>query len=113
MKQILSRHPIIFTSLVTALIIDLSGVARGIIPGASFFLGSILAVAFFLGIASAIRVIAGRPVHVAITWVIMVLLYLCWFVLQAAISGDTYHPSFLLMLCVVAAFKTLRLQEEP
>ena len=77
-----------------------------------FFLGSVLAVAYFLGITSGFRALAGRPVHLGLVWPLSIALYFGWFCFQIAIGNERYHPTLFLMLCMIAAFKTLRLQEE-
>jgi len=48
----------------------------------------------------------------AVTWIIIVLLCFGWFVLLAALEQDNYRPSFLLLLCLFAAFKTMRLVDD-
>ena len=85
-----------------------------IIPSAIFGLPSTLAVIYFLGITTLVRfVIAKRPIHSAITWLLIIILYFGWFILMAALSeGVPYRPSILIWLCLFAAFKTLRFQPE-
>ena len=81
-------------------------------PGTSFALGSILVITYFLGVSGILRfAIVRRPIHLGLTWVIIVLLYFGWFVIQAALQEGQYRPSLLFILCVVAAFKTMRFSD--
>lgn len=114
LKRLFSTHPLIFSLLGIATILDLTGVMSSIIPGASFALGSILVIAYFLGVSGILRFrLARRPIHLALTWVVIVVLYLGWFVIQVALNDGQYRPSMLFVLCVVAAFKTMRFRDIP
>jgi hypothetical protein len=114
LKRLFSTHPLIFSLLGIAIILDLTGVMSSIMPGASFALGSILVIAYFLGVSGILRFgLARRPIHLALTWVAIVVLYLGWFVIQAALNDGQYRPSMLFVLCVVAAFKTMRFRDTP
>ena len=114
LKRLFSTHPLVFSLLGIAIILDLTGVMSSIILGASFALGSVLVIAYFLGVSGILRFgIARRPIHLALTWLVIILLYLGWFVIQAAIQDGQYRPSMLFVLCVVAAFKTMRFRDTP
>ncbi len=114
LKRLFSTHPLIFSLLGFAIILDLTGVMSSIMPGASFALGSILVIAYFLGVSGILRFgLARRPIHLALTWVVIVVLYLGWFVIQAALNDGQYRPSMLFVLCVFAAFKTMRFRDTP
>lgn len=114
LKRLLSTHPQIFSLLGIALILDLSGVMSSIMPGASFALGSVLVIAYFLGVSGILRfAIARRPIDLSLTWVAIVILYFGWFGIQAALNDGPYRPSVLFFLCVVAAFKTMRFRDTP
>ena len=114
--RLFSQHPFIAVPLGVAFVLDLLSVFRGGIPGTdpgtSFFLDSVLVVTYFLGITSGIRALSGRPLHLGLVWPLTIALCFGWFYFQVGIGNERYHPSLLLMLCMVAAFKTLRLQEE-
>jgi hypothetical protein len=59
MKNVFLRHPLIFTLLIIAFIVDLRGVTQSIAPGtSSFSIGSVLVIAYFLGTAPVIRALA-------------------------------------------------------
>lgn len=112
-KRLLATHPLIFILLAIAIVLDLTGAMSSIMPGASFALGSTLVIAYFLGVSGILRfAIAGKPIHLALTWITIVFLYFGWFVIQAALQEGQYRPSLLFILCVVAAFKTLRFRDE-
>jgi hypothetical protein len=112
--RLFATHPLIFSLLGIAIILDLTGVMSSIMPGASFALGSILVIAYFLGVSGILRFgLARRPIHLALTWVAIVSLYLGWFMIQAAHNDGQYRPSMLFVLCVVAAFKTMRYRDTP
>ncbi len=114
LKRLLSTHPQIFSLLGIALILDLSGVMSSIMPGASFALGSVFVFAYFLGVSGILRFgIARRPIDLSLTWVAIVILYLGWFGIQAALNEGPYRPSLLFFLCAVAAFKTMRFRDTP
>ncbi|MFT6405940.1 MAG: hypothetical protein ACJAVI_004664 [Candidatus Azotimanducaceae bacterium] len=113
--DLIKKNQIIFGLVVVAFLLDITGSMRSVMPGAIFGLPSALAIIFFLGAALFVRfLITRRPVHLAITWPLMIVLYFGWFVLMAALSdGASYRPSILVWLCLFAAFKTLRFQPEP
>lgn len=112
LKRLFSAHTLIFLLLGLTIILDLTGVMSSIMPGTSFALGSILVIAYFLGVSGIIRFgLARRPIHLALNLVISVVLYLGWFVIQAAFNDSQYRPSMLFVLCVVAAFKTMRFRD--
>ena len=114
LKRLFSTHPLIFSLLGIAMILDLTGVMSSIMPGASFAHGSILVIAYFLGLSWILRfALARRPIHPALTCLVIVVLYIGWFVIQVALSDGQYRPSLLFALCVVAAFKTMRFGEIP
>lgn len=113
-KVLFKNHPAIFGLLVIAFILDITGAMSSIMPGAIFGLPSLLAILYCVGIAILIRfVIARRRVHLAITWPIMIVLYFGWFIIMAVLTdGQPYKPSLLFILCLIAAFKTMRFQIE-
>lgn len=114
LKRLLSTHPQIFLLLGIALILDLSGVMSSIMPGTSFALGSVFVVAYFLGVSGILRfAIARRPIDLSITWFAIVILYLGWFGIQAALNERPYRPSLLFFLSVVSAFKMMRFRDTP
>lgn len=114
LKRLFSTHPLIFSLLGIAIILDLTGVMSSIMPGASFALGSFLVIAYFLGVSGILRFgLARHPIHLALTCVLIVVLYLGWFVIQVAFNDGQYRPSMLFVLCVVAAFKTMRFRDIP
>ena len=114
LKRLLSTHPQIFSLLGIALLLDLSGVMSSIMPGASFALGSVFVFAYFLGVSGILRFgIARRPIDLALSWVAIVILYLGWFGIQAALNERPYRPSLLFFLCAVAAFKMMRFRDTP
>ena len=104
LKSLFFRHPLIFSYLGLAIILDLTEV------------GSIAswAIAYFLGVSGALRFgLARHPIHLALTWVVIVVLYLGWFVLYQVLNDSPYRPSMPFVLCVVAAFKTMRFRDIP
>jgi hypothetical protein len=112
MKALLKKHPIISSLLSFAFIVDFTGVVREIIPGMTYGPWSLLVVTYFLGLSYFIRFgLARRRLHLAITWVVSVILYGGWFILWVVLTDQDFHPSFLFILCVFAAFKTLRFGE--
>ena len=109
LKRLFATHPLIFSLLGIAIMLDLTGVVPSIRPGTSFALGSILVIAYFLGVSGVLRfAIARKPIDERWAWITIILLYFGWFMIQAALQKGQYRPSLLFVLCVVAAFKTLR-----
>lgn len=118
LKRLFSTHPLIFSLLGIAIIFDLvlslTGVMSSMMPGTSFALGSTMVIAYFLGVSAVLRFgIARKPIHLALTWLVMIFLYLGWIAIQTALQDGQYRPSMLFFLCVVAAFKTMRFRDAP
>lgn len=113
-KALVRSSPLIFSLIILAFILDLSGLGAQIAPGSIFLLPSIVVAIYLLGISALIRfVIARRSVHVAITWVVLIFLYFGWFIVWALITdGEPYTPSLLFLACLIASFKTLRFSEQ-
>jgi len=114
MKRLFAAHPAIFSLLVFAFIIDAVLVAStgGLWKDASFALGSTLVVAYFFGISLFLRFVVFRNrIHAGITWVATILICWGWFTLQVALNQSPYRPSFLFIMCLFAAFKTMRLEQ--
>lgn len=114
MKRLFASHPAIFSLLVFAFIIDAVLVAStgGLWEDASFALGSTLVVAYFFGISLFLRFVVFRNrIHAGITWVATILICWGWFTLQVALNQSPYRPSFLFIICLFAAFKTMRLEQ--
>ncbi len=114
MKRLFAAHPAIFSLLVFAFIIDAVLVAStgGLWEDASFALGSTLVVAYFFGISLFLRFVVFRNrIHAGITWVATILICWGWFTLQVALNQSPYRPSFLFIICLFAAFKTMRLEQ--
>ncbi len=113
MKRLFASHPTIFILLGIAFIGDVVMIAvTGSLWGGSYALGSILAVVYFLGISLLLRFVVFRKrIHSGLTWGITILMYFGWFVLQAALNQGQYRPSLLFIMCILAAFKTMRLKE--
>ncbi len=109
LKRLFATHPLIFSLLGIAIMLDLTGVVPSIRPGTSFALGSILVIAYFLGVSGVVTfAIARKPIDERWALITIILLYFGWFMIQAALPEGQYRPSLLFVLCVVAAFKTLR-----
>jgi hypothetical protein len=114
MKRLFAAHPAILSLVVFAFIIDAVMVAStgGLWEDASFALGSTLVVAYFFGISLFLRFVVFRNrIHAGITWVATILICWGWFTLQVALDQSPYRPSFLFIMCLLAAFKTMRLQQ--
>lgn len=114
MKRLFAAHPTVFLFVVFAFIIDAVMVAStgGLWRDGSFAIGSTLVVAYFFGISSFLRFVVFRNrIHAGITWAITILLWFGWFALQVAINQGQYRPSLLFIMCLVAAFKTMRLEQ--
>jgi hypothetical protein len=114
MKRLFAAHPMIFFLLVFAFIVDGVMVAStgGLWRDGSFAIGSTLVVAYFFGISSFLRFVVFRNrIHAGITWAITILLWFGWFALQVAINQGQYRPSLLFIMCLLAAFKTMRLEQ--
>jgi hypothetical protein len=114
MKRLFAAHPTVFLFVVFAFIIDVVMVAStgGLWRDGSFAIGSTLVVAYFFGISSFLRFVVFRNrIHAGITWAITILLWFGWFALQVAINQGQYRPSLLFIMCLVAAFKTMRLEQ--
>lgn len=108
LKQIITAHPLIFSLLGLAVVIDLTGV----IPGGS--LGSLLGIAYFLGLSSLLRfVIVKKRIYLALSWVIICLLYVGWIAIHNAIFYGDFHVSLLFILLLFSAFKTMRYTDSP
>ena len=92
--RLFSQHPFIAVLLGVAFVLDVVSAfgahLPGVDPGTSFFLGSVLAVAYFLGITSAVRALAGRPVHLGLVWPLSIALYFGWFCFQIAIGNERH-----------------------
>lgn len=113
MKRLFAAHPAILSLVVFAFIIDAVMVAStgGLWEDASFALGSVLVVAYFFGISLFLRFVVFRNrIHAGITWVATILICWGWFTLQVALDQGPYRPSFLFIMCLLAAFKTMRLE---
>ena len=113
MKRLFAAHPAILSIVVFAFIIDAVIVAStgGLWEDASFALGSVLVVAYFFGISLFLRFVVFRNrIHAGITWVATILICWGWFTLQVALDQRPYRPSFLFIMCLFAAFKTMRLE---
>jgi hypothetical protein len=114
MKRLFAAHPAIFSLLVFAFILDAVIVAStgGLWEDASFALGSTLVVAYFFGISSFLRFVVFRNrIHAGITWVATILLGWGWFTLQVALDQSSYRPSLLFIMCLLASFKIMRLEQ--
>lgn len=112
LNRLFYTNRIIFSLLGIGIILDVTGVMSSIMPGASFSIGGILVIAYFLGVSALLRFgLARRPIHVALTWIVIIALYIGWFMIQVAVGNDQYRPSILFFLCVVAAFKTMRFED--
>ena len=113
-KILIKKHPAIFGLLAIAFVLDITGAMSSSMPGVIFGLPSLLVIVYCLGIAMLIRfVIARRRIHLAITLPIMIVLYFGWFIIIAVLTdGEPYKPSLLFMLCLLAVFKTMRIQIE-
>lgn len=111
--DLLTRNSGVFVLLAIAFVMDLVGAGKKIIPsGGSFFLGSFLIVAYFLGSSTLARLLLFRkPLHWALALVIVSLLYVGWFAVYDVLIGGQYRPSLLFALCAVASFRALRLVE--
>lgn len=98
--------------LAVAFLLDLSGLTARMPDGGSFFLGSTFALGFLIGGATLLRFgLMRRPFRRLWAWVSIVLLYFSFFVLRAVIFQDEeYRPSLLFVLCVIAAFRILRME---
>jgi hypothetical protein len=114
MKRLFAAHPTILSLVVFAFIIDAVMVASTgrLWEDASFALGSTLVVAYFFGISLFLRFVVFRNrIHAGITWVATILIGWGWFTLQVALDQSTYRPSLLFIMCLLAAFKTMRLEQ--
>jgi hypothetical protein len=114
MRRLFAAHPMIFFLLVFAFVVDGVMVAStgGLWRDGSFAIGSTLVVAYFFGISSFLRFVVFRNrIHAVITWVSAILLGWGWFTLQVALDQSTYRPSLLFIMCLLAAFKTMRLEQ--
>ena len=113
MKRLFAAYPVIFSLVAFAFIIDVVLIAStgALWRDGSFALGSAGAVVFFLGSASLLRfVIFRNRIHLAISWVVILILWFGWFAIKAVTQSPQY-TSLLLIMCLVAAFKTMRLEQ--
>jgi hypothetical protein len=114
MKRLLAAHPTIFSLVVFAFILDVVMLAStgGLWRDSSFAIGSTLVVVYFFGISSLLRfAIFRNRIHLGITWVFTIVLWFGWFALQVAINQGQYRPSLLFIMCLIVAFKTMRLEQ--
>jgi len=127
-KRLASRHPTLFTLLGLAFVVDIiflvttgslrrdTSYAAGsgeVTTYSTFAAGSVLAVVYFLGASCLLRfTLARRRLSLGLAWLAIFVMFLAWFVIQAALQNGHYKPSFLFILCLVAAFKTMRFQDE-
>ncbi|MBN4075112.1 MAG: hypothetical protein COA71_01110 [SAR86 cluster bacterium] len=111
-KALLKSNRAAFVLVGFAFFLDISGVASSLMPNAVFGIPSLLVVIYFLGLSMFIRlVIARKRVHKAITWILLIVLYFGWFIVMAFLTdGEPYSPSLLFMLCLFAAYHTLRFE---
>lgn len=93
-----------------AFILDITGIGSAAIPNSIFGVPSLLVALYYIGFSILVRfAIARRKVHLAITWPILIFLYFGWFIIWALLTdGEPYTPSLLFVICLVAAFRTLR-----
>jgi hypothetical protein len=113
MKRLFAAYPGIFLLVALAFTIDVVLIAStgALWRNSSFALGSAGAAIFLLGSASILRFVVFRNrIHLAISWVFIVFLWFGWFVIKALTQSPQY-ASFLLIMCLVAAFKTMRLEQ--
>jgi hypothetical protein len=113
MKRLFAAYPVIFSLVAFAFIIDVVLIAStgALWQDGSFAMGSAGAVVFFLGSASLLRfVIFRNRIHLAISWAAILILWFGWFAIKALTQSPQY-ASLLLIMCLVAAFKTMRLQQ--
>jgi hypothetical protein len=114
MKRLFAAHPAILSLVVFAFIVDAVMVAStgGLWEDASFALGSTLVVAYFFGISSFLRFVVFRNrMHAGVTWVATILTGWGWFTLQVALDQSPYRPSLLFIMCLLASFKIMRLEQ--
>jgi len=127
-KRLASRHPIVFFLLGLGFVVDILFVAitgslrrdvsyaagsDEVITYSTFAAGSMLAVVYFLGVSYIFRfTLVRRRFHLGLAWLAIIVMFLGWFVIQTALQNGQYKPSFLFVLCLVAAFKTMRFQDE-
>lgn len=114
MKRLIQTHPIVFLLLVAGFVFDavlLASTGR-LWDGGSFALGSTAVVVYFLGPSALLRfVIFRRRLHLALAWGFTFLLWFGWFVFYAMLKVGPFRPSLLFVMCILAAFKTMRLVE--
>jgi len=98
--------------LAVAFLLDLSGLTAQMPNGGSFFLGSGFVIAFLIGGAALLRFgVARRRFSRLWAWVTIVLLYFSFFFVRVGVFQDEeYQPSLLFVLCVIAAFRILRME---
>lgn len=114
MKRLYAAHPTIFSLVVFAFILDVVMLAStgGLWRDSSFAIGSTLVVVYFFGISSLLRfAIFRNRIHLGITWVFTIVLWFGWFALQVALNQGQYRPSLLFIMCLIVAFKTMRLEQ--
>ncbi len=113
-QALVKDNAIIFSLVVLALLLDVTGIMKSILPRAIYGLPSFSAAGYFLGISLICRfVIAHRAIHLAVAWSLIVILYFGWFILIAALTeASFYRPSLLVWLCIFASFRILRFRNE-
>jgi len=113
MKRLFAAYPGIFFLVALAFVIDVVMIAAtgALWRDSSFALGSAGAVIFILGSAILLRFVVFRNrMHLAISWAFLVILWFGWFAIKALTHSPQY-ASFLFIMCLVAAFKTMRLEQ--
>jgi Ca2+/Na+ antiporter len=110
MKPVSAITRVLGALLALAFVLDASGLTGWTRLGGSFFLGSLFAVGFLLGSAALLRfALVRRPFRRLWAGVSLLLLYVAFFVVSAVVvSEESYRPSLLFLLCLVAAYRILR-----
>ena len=116
-KFLLKAYPWAFAILLFALVTDLTNISDTATENYIFFLPTLAVCLYWLGIALLIRFkITKHRVHLGLTWLIMIPLWLIGFTALAfvtdgfASSGSTV-PGAVFFLVMYWAYKTLRLED--
>jgi hypothetical protein len=121
--EVVQRSSLIYVFLslflIVSVVLDIAGVA-GAVPKEAFgedsvfFIPTLLAIVYSIAPALLLRfALIGRPIHWGLATLYVFVSYFIWFVIMAALSGEPYtHPSYTLLLSLIAAWRILRFQAD-
>lgn len=113
--QVLYAHPWLFAIIgiltLLSLFAEVMYAQSGLPRNGSFIIGSFGAVIYYLGIALLLRFyIFKKPLSAIVSFVTILPMFFFWFMLVVAMAPQTtsYKPSFLMVLCIRAAYLIIK-----